>query len=75
MSGDLDRSIATFKALIDFAPNPEAYFNLALACGEKGDLAEEARYLERYLDDPKGESEARVRQARQELERVKARMR
>lgn len=75
MSGDLDRSIATFKALIDFAPNPEAYFNLALACGKKGELAEEARYLERYLDDPKGESEARVRQARQELERVKARMR
>jgi arylsulfatase A-like enzyme/Flp pilus assembly protein TadD len=75
MSGDLDRSIASFKALIDFAPNPEAYFNLALACGKKGDLAEEVRYLERYLDDPKGESEARIRQARLELEHVKARMR
>jgi hypothetical protein len=47
------------------------YYYLAMASKEKGDLPEAVRYLELYLDDPKGEPEARVRNARSGLESLK----
>jgi arylsulfatase A-like enzyme/Flp pilus assembly protein TadD len=74
-SGDFDKAIENFKQITYIAPNPDAYFNLALAYVQKGEFAEAAAYFERYLDDVKGEPEPKVRRARMELERVKARMR
>lgn len=71
-SGDLDRAIAAFKESTYINPTPAAYFNLALAYRQKGDIAEAIRYFERYLENPKDEPERKVEMARSELERLRA---
>ena len=71
MSGDYDNAIASFKEITYIKPNPDAYFNLALTYKQKGDKAEAIRYFELYLQDTKGEPEAKVARARGELESLK----
>jgi arylsulfatase A-like enzyme/tetratricopeptide (TPR) repeat protein len=70
--GNYDEAIKNFKQITYIAPNPDAYYNLALAYRQKGDTAEAVANFERYLDNPKGEPEAKVRNAQKELERLKA---
>ena len=72
MSGDYDRAIASFKEITYIKPNPDAYFNLGLSYRQKGDSAEAVRYFELYLQDTKGEPEAKVATARSELDRLRA---
>jgi arylsulfatase A-like enzyme/Flp pilus assembly protein TadD len=73
--GDWDRAVETFNQLIDFAPLPDAYFNLGLAYKQKGQAAEAVRCLEKFLADPGREPEAKISQARRELQQIKTGMR
>lgn len=71
MKGDYARAIENLKQAVAIRPTPTAYFNLAVAYRNTGDIREAVRYLELYLDDPKGESEANIASARAELARLK----
>jgi tetratricopeptide (TPR) repeat protein len=73
MSANYDRSIECFRRLLAIGPNPDALYNLGLAYREKGDIEEAIRCFEQYLQDPKGEPEAKIGGVRRELERLKHR--
>jgi arylsulfatase A-like enzyme/Tfp pilus assembly protein PilF len=72
MGGNLDAAIENFKQITYIAPIPDAYYHLALSYRLKGDTAQAIAHFERYLDDPKGEPEGRIQNARAELQRLKA---
>jgi arylsulfatase A-like enzyme/tetratricopeptide (TPR) repeat protein len=71
MVRDFDKAVENLREAMFIKPSPPVYYYLAMASKEKGDLPEAVRYLELYLEDPKGESEARVRNARSGLESLK----
>jgi predicted Zn-dependent protease len=47
-----------------------AYFNLARAMVKQGKIGDAVRYLKLYLENPEGESEQTVAQARAELQKL-----
>jgi arylsulfatase A-like enzyme/Flp pilus assembly protein TadD len=75
LTGEWDKAVETLKKLVAIAPVPDTYFNLGMAYEQKGDLAEAAGALQKYLDDPRNEPTQKIEQARLELQRIKARMR
>ncbi|MBM3295838.1 MAG: tetratricopeptide repeat protein [Candidatus Aminicenantes bacterium] len=72
IGGNFDEAIKNFKQMTYIAPTPEAYFNLAVSYRQKGDIAEAIANFERYLEDPKGEPEAKIQNARNELLRLRS---
>jgi len=68
--GNYAKSIETLKQAVAIRPTPIAYFNLAVACKETGELAEALRFLRLYLADPEGESERDIKIARDELQNL-----
>ncbi len=70
MKGDYASAIDSLKQAVYLRPTPTAYFNLAVAYRNRGDIGEAVRYLGLYLDDPAGESEANIAAARAELARL-----
>jgi len=71
MVRDFDKAVENLREAMFIKPSPPVYYYLAMASKEKGDLPEAVRYLELYLEDPEGEPEARVRNARSGLESLK----
>ena len=71
ISGDYAKAIENLKLAIGLHPTLIAYFNLAVALKETGEIAEAIHYLELYLEDPKGEDESKVKSARMELLNLK----
>jgi predicted Zn-dependent protease len=47
-----------------------AYFNLARAMVKQGKIGDAVRFLKLYLENPEGESEQTVAQARAELQKL-----
>ena len=70
VKGDYASAIDSLKQAVYLRPTPTAYFNLAVAYRNRGDIGEAVRYLGLYLDDPAGESEANIAAARAELARL-----
>ena len=71
MIGDYDKAIENLKKAASVKPSPSSYYYLAISLKEKGDFAEAVRYLELYLEDPKGETEPRIKKAQATLEHLK----
>ena len=69
-AGNLSRSIECLEKVISLRPTPVAYFNLARAMVKQGKIGEAVRCLRLYLDNPEGESEQNVAQARAELQKL-----
>lgn len=67
VSGNYAKAIENLKQAISLNPTPIAYFNVAVALKETGEIAEAIRYLEFYLEDPRGEDESKIKSARMEL--------
>jgi tetratricopeptide (TPR) repeat protein len=72
IGGNFDEAIKNFKQITYIAPNPDAYYNLALTYRQKGEYTEAVANFERFLDDPKDASEAKIQNARSELQRLKS---
>ncbi len=70
-TGDFEKAIEYLKEATYVKPTPTAYYYLAMAHKEKGDTAEAIRYLELYLEDTRGEPEARVKNAETGLKYLK----
>jgi arylsulfatase A-like enzyme/tetratricopeptide (TPR) repeat protein len=70
LKGDYALAIENLKQAVSLRPTPTAYFNLAVAYRNTGDIKEAIRYLGLYLDDPTGEGEANISAARAELARL-----
>jgi tetratricopeptide (TPR) repeat protein len=71
MIGDYDKAIENLKKAASIKPSPSSYYYLAISLKEKGDFAEAVRYLELYLEDPKGETGPRIKKAQATLEHLK----
>ncbi len=71
MTGDFDKAAEFLKEATYLKPTPTAYYFLAMAYKEKGDIAEAVRYLELYVEDTRGEPETRVRSAETGLKYLK----
>lgn len=69
-AGNVSRSIECLMKAISLQPTPVAYFNLARNMVKQGKIGEAVRYLRLYLDNPEGESEQNVAQARAELQKL-----
>jgi len=65
--GDLDKSIENLEKAVSIHPMPLSYLNLAVALRKKGNLKEAIHYLKLYLENAKGEDEARIKEAQKEL--------
>lgn len=72
---DFDKAIENLKQALFIKPSPPIYYFLATAYKEKGDTAETIRYLELYLEDTKGESPNRVKNAQAGLAKLKQQIR
>jgi arylsulfatase A-like enzyme/Flp pilus assembly protein TadD len=68
--GEFGPAIQYLERAVAIRPTPTGYYNLAVACEKSGRLADAANYIKLYLGNPRGESEASVRRARAELERL-----
>ncbi len=75
MSGDYEGAILSLKEAIRLEPTPAAYYNLAIAYRETGDIGDAVKALELYLQDPGDAPAGNIRSARAELESLKARLR
>jgi arylsulfatase A-like enzyme/Tfp pilus assembly protein PilF len=68
--GEFDRAISLLEQAVAIRPTAIGYFNLALAHEKSGDLRQAIKYFRLYLENSREESEADVRKARAELERL-----
>ncbi len=68
--GEYDPAVSYLRQAVAIRPTPAGYFNLALAYDKSGHPREAAEYFKLYLENCRGESEAAIRQARAELERL-----
>jgi type IV pilus assembly protein PilF len=68
--GEYDRAIELLERAVAIRPTPIGYYNLAVAHEKTGRPKDAAKYLRLYLDNAQGESEANLRMARAELERL-----
>jgi len=71
LAGDFDKAAEYLKESTYIKPTPTAYYFLAMAYKEKGDIAEAVRYLELYVEDTRGEPETRVSSAEAGLKYLK----
>lgn len=71
MTGDFDKAIEYLRDAAYIKPTPRAYYYLAMANREKGEIAEAIRFLELYLEDTRGEPETRVKNAETGLKYLK----
>jgi arylsulfatase A-like enzyme/Flp pilus assembly protein TadD len=70
VKGDYALAIDSLKQALYIRPTPAAYYNLAVAYRNIGDIKEAIRYIQLYLDNPQGESEASIKAAKAELARL-----
>jgi arylsulfatase A-like enzyme/Flp pilus assembly protein TadD len=70
VKGDFASAIESLKQAVIIRPTPTAYYNLAVAYQKSGDAREAIHYLDLYLADPNGESEANIKAARADLARL-----
>ena len=68
--GEYDQAISFLERALAIQPTPTGYFNLAVAYDKSGKFREAVKYFKLYLDNSRGESEANIRKARAELERL-----
>lgn len=68
--GELDQAVAWLERALAVRQTPTGYFNLALAYEKRGNVREAVKYFNLYLDNSRGESEANIRKAKAELERL-----
>lgn len=68
--GEFAQAISCLERAVAIQPTPTGYFNLALAYDKSGNVPEAVKYFRLYLDNSGGESEAGIRKARAELERL-----
>jgi arylsulfatase A-like enzyme/Flp pilus assembly protein TadD len=66
-AGEINKAIEVLKEAVNIRPSPIAYYNLTVALKKVGNIKEAVYYLKLYLGNPKGEDEAKVRGAQQEL--------
>jgi tetratricopeptide (TPR) repeat protein len=60
-SGDFERSVENLKKAVEIKPTALAYFNLAVALEQLGNLEEAAHYLRAYLQTtPEGNTERKM---------------
>ncbi len=71
VAGNYPKAVENLNQAINLHPTPTAYLNLAVALKETGEISEAIRYLELYLEDPKGEDESNIKSARMELLNLK----
>ncbi len=64
---NIDKAIDCLEKAIQLKPTATAYFNLAVAKKEKGDLPEAIKYLKLFLENSAGQNEERIASARAEL--------
>jgi tetratricopeptide (TPR) repeat protein len=69
--GNYAKAIESLKQAIYTHPTPIAYYNLAVAYREIGEVKEAIHYLELYLENPQGEDERSIKQAQNELQNLK----
>lgn len=69
--GNFTKAIENLKQAIYIHPTPIAYYNLAVAYRETGEIKEAIHYLELYLQNPQGEDERSIKQAQEELQNLK----
>jgi tetratricopeptide (TPR) repeat protein len=69
--GNYAKAIESLKQAIYIHPTPIAYYNLAVAYREIGEVKEAIHYLELYLENPQGEDERSIKQAQNELQNLK----
>ncbi len=74
MSEDYESSIQSLNEAIRLAPTPAAYYNLAVAYRETGQIEDAVKALEAYLQNPGNAPEANVQRARSELVRLRAKL-
>ena len=67
VAGNYIEAVKNLKRAISFHPTPTAYLNLAVVLKATGEIAEAIRYLELYLEDPRGEEKSKIKSARMEL--------
>jgi arylsulfatase A-like enzyme/Flp pilus assembly protein TadD len=68
--GEYDQAVAWLERALAVRPTPTGYFNLALAYEKRGNVREAVKYFNLYLDNSRGESEANIKKAKAELERL-----
>ncbi len=71
--GEYAQAISWLERAVAIQPTPTGYFNLAVAHEKNGNAQEAAKYFRLYLDNSRGESEAGIRKAKAELERLEKR--
>lgn len=69
-AGRFEEAIEVLQRSVAIRPTPVAFFNLAVAFKQKGEITEAVRYLKLYLQDTKGETEAVIQTARTELNKL-----
>jgi len=67
-AGDISRSIEQLEQAVSLRPDPLTYLNLAVAMRKVGKLEDAVRYLKLYLENPEGQSQETIAQARAELQ-------
>ncbi|MBN2410030.1 MAG: tetratricopeptide repeat protein, partial [Candidatus Aminicenantes bacterium] len=68
--GEDEQAIAWLERALAVRPTPTGHFNLAVAYEKRGNVEEAAKHFKMYLENPQGESEADIRKAKAELERL-----
>ncbi len=68
--GEYAQAISYLERAVAIQPTPTGYFNLAIAYEKSGNAEGARQNLRLYLDNSAGESEANVKKARAELERL-----
>ncbi|MGB7294845.1 MAG: sulfatase-like hydrolase/transferase [Candidatus Aminicenantales bacterium] len=68
--GEYDQAIAWLERALAVRPTPTGYFNLAVAYEKRGNIQEAVKHFNLYLKNSRGESEANIRKAKAELERL-----
>jgi len=69
-AGDITRSIENLEMAISLHPNPVSYINLAVAMKKVGNIEDAVRYLRLYLENPEGEREETIKNAKAELQKL-----
>lgn len=72
--GDYDQAIFYLKQAVGILATRSGYFNLAVACQKAGRNKEAIDYYKLYLENAKGDSEANIKLARRELEKLEKKL-
>jgi arylsulfatase A-like enzyme/Flp pilus assembly protein TadD len=69
-AGDITQSIENLEMAVSIRPNPVSYLNLAVAMKKVGKIEDAVRYLRLYLENPEGEREEDIENAKAELQKL-----